>query len=374
MIRGWMVVVTVAFGLQVAAAGAQGTAAPAAPTPSGAVPAAAPGPQPGETNAQRAVSQPGNNAPFWRAVKESGTQQGFTSLPGIEMGTLIQPVVDYPGTAPNSAGEAWRQVRNKVILPYGGALLGIALLALAIMYWTRGPIVGHRPDTGRRIERFTPLERATHWTVAISFVVLAVSGIVMAFGKYVLMPILGGTLFGLMTFALKTTHNVVGPLFVVGLLVMIATFARDNLPKAADVAWLSRAGGMFGGQEMPSHRFNGGEKLLFWGGVLVTGALVSISGLVLDMLVPGLAYTRGDMQVAHMVHAAASVVMMAMFAAHIYMGTVGVKGAYGAMRTGYVDEAWAQDHHSLWADDVRAGRIPAQRSTRQPPPVVTGQA
>jgi formate dehydrogenase subunit gamma len=332
-------------------------------------------PTPNDTNAERAKTQPGNNAPFWRGVKNSGNQPGYSSLPGVEKGVLIQPFVDYPGSTLTTAGEAWRQVRNQVIIPYGGALLLIVLLAIGIFYFTRGPIGGHHPDTGRKIERFTPLERATHWTVAISFAVLGISGIVMAFGKFFLLPIMGGVLFGWLTYALKTAHNFAGPLFVVGLLVMLVTYARDNLPRAADVAWLARAGGMLGGKEMPSHRFNGGEKLLFWGGVLVLGLVVSVSGLFLDQLVPGFLFTRGEMQVAHMVHGAASMVMMALFIGHIYMGTVGVKGAYGAMRTGYVDEAWAQDHHVLWAEDVRAGRIPAQRSgTSTPPPVATKHA
>jgi formate dehydrogenase subunit gamma len=353
------------------------TTAPNAPAPDDPV-AGADGqrqPTPNETNAERARTQPGNNAPFWRAVKNSGNQPGYSSLPGAEKGVLIQPFVDYPGSTLTTAGEAWRQVRNQVIIPYGGALLLIALLAIGIFYFARGPIGGHHPETGRKIERFTPFERATHWTVAISFAVLGISGIVMAFGKYFLLPIMGGTLFGWLTYALKTAHNFAGPLFVVGLVVMVIAFARDNLPRAADVAWLAKAGGLLGGkEEMPSHRFNGGEKLVFWVGVLVIGVIVSVSGLFLNQLVPGFAFTRGEMQVAHMVHGVASMVMMALFFGHIYMGTLGVKGAYSGMRTGYVDEAWAQDHHALWAEDVRAGRIPAQRSAQPAPPVVTKHA
>lgn len=341
------------------------------PAPAAAAPRE---PNPNDSNAERAKTQPGNNAPFWRAVKNSGNQPGYTSLPGVEKGVLIQPFVDYPGSTLTTAGEAWRQVRNQVIIPYGGALILIMLLAIAIFYFAKGPIGGHQPETGRKIERFTPLERATHWTVAISFAVLGISGIVMAFGKYFLLPIMGGMLFGWLTYALKTAHNFAGPLFVVALLVMLVAYARDNLPRAADWAWLAKAGGLLGGKEVPSHRFNGGEKLLFWGGVVVVGLVVSVSGLFLNQLVPGFQFTRGEMQVAHMVHGAASMVMMALFIGHIYMGTLGVKGAYGGMRTGYVDEAWAQDHHALWAEDVRAGRIPAQRSAPAAPPVVTTHA
>ncbi|MEQ1660525.1 MAG: formate dehydrogenase subunit gamma, partial [Hylemonella sp.] len=153
-------------------------------------------PKPEESNAERAKSQPGNNAPNWRAVRESGTTPGFTTLPGAEKGVLVQPFVKYPGSSFTTAGEAWRQVRNQWIIPYGGALLVIVVLTLALVYWRVGPF-GHAPqDTGRVIERFTPFERAIHWTTAISFAVLAISGIVMAFGKFFLLPVLGGTLFG----------------------------------------------------------------------------------------------------------------------------------------------------------------------------------
>ena len=157
-------------------------------------------------------------------------------------------------------------------------------------------------DTGRKIERFTPFERAAHWTNAIAFVVLAISGIVMAFGKFFLLPVIGATLFGWLSYALKTSHNFAGPLFAVSLLVVFVTFVRDNLPRAGDLAWLAKGGGLLGAQEVPSHRFNAGEKIVFWGGVFLLGLIVVGSGLVLDQLVPGLAYLRGDMQIAHMIH------------------------------------------------------------------------
>jgi formate dehydrogenase subunit gamma len=341
-------------------------AAPTADAPRGAPPAGfvAPAePKPDENNAARAKTQPGNNAPFWRAVRDSGTQPGTTSLPGAEKGILIQGFTQYPGSAYTTAGEAWRQVRNRWIIPYGGALLSIVVLAIGLFYWRKGPLGGHVADTGRKIERFTPFERAAHWSNAIAFVVLAVSGIVMAFGKYFLLPVLGSTLFGWLSYALKTAHNFVGPLFVVSLVVVFITFVRDNLPAKGDWTWLRRGGGLLGEHEVPSHRFNAGEKVLFWGGVFFLGLLVAASGLVLDKLVPGLGDTRAQMQVAHMVHAVASVLMMTLFIGHIYIGSVGMKGAYQSMRTGYVDEGWAKEHHEWWYDDVKAGKIPAQRST-----------
>ncbi|MCB1995109.1 MAG: formate dehydrogenase subunit gamma [Burkholderiaceae bacterium] len=351
-------------------AGAFGTVLAQQPLPpADPPPAAGPAlPKPDESNAERAKTQPGNNAPFWRGVRESGTQPGYVSLPGLEKGQLVQEFVQYPGSQYTTAGEAWRQVRNQWLIPYGGSLLLIALLAVILHYVAKGPLTVKAAPTGRMIERFTPLERAAHWVNAVAFVVLAVSGIVMAFGKFFLLPVLGSTLFGWLTYALKNLHNFAGPLFAVSLLIVIVAFVKDNLPSKDDMAWLAKGGGLFNGAHVPSHRFNAGEKILFWGGVFVLGLVTVGSGLVLDQLVPQIAPTRGNMQVAHMIHGAATVLMMALFIGHIYMGTVGAKGAYAAMRHGYVDEAWAQEHHELWYDDIKAGRIPAQRSASAVPP------
>lgn len=320
-----------------------------------------------QTNGERAKVQPGNNAPMWRQVGQGVT--GYSSLPksqAPEAGNLIQPFVQYPGSRVTNAGEAWRQVRNNWIIPYGGSLLLIVAGAIALFYWRKGMMMLHGAETGRKIERFTPFERSAHWANAIAFVALAISGLVMAFGKFFLLPIMGSTLFGWLTYALKNLHNFAGPLFAVSLIIVFFTFLKDNLPRKEDATWLAKGGGMLSGKEVPSHRFNAGEKVVFWGGVLGLGFIVVASGLVLDMLIPGLIYERGTMQIAHMVHAVATVVMMVMFMGHIYMGTVGMQGAYKAMRTGYVDETWAKEHHELWYDDIQAGKIPKQRSATSP--------
>lgn len=316
-----------------------------------------------QTNAERAKVQPGNNAPIWRQVGAGVT--GYSSLPkseAPEAGNLIQPTVQYPGSRVTTAGEAWRQTRNNWLIPYGGSLLLIVLLALALFYWRVGMIKLHGAPTGRKIERFTPFERAAHWANAGAFVALAVSGIVMAWGKFFILPIIGSTLFGWLTYALKNVHNFAGPLFAVSLVIVFFTFLKDNIPNASDVKWVLRGGGLLSEHEVPSHRFNAGEKIVFWGGVFLLGAVVVGSGLVLDKLIPGLVYERGTMQIANMVHNVATVAMMAMFMGHIYMGSVGMEGALDAMKTGYVDEAWAREHHELWYDDIKAGKIPAQRS------------
>lgn len=361
-----------------AAAAAAQTPAPAAPA-TGAIEsqnilriapdaAADPG-YAAQDNGARAQVQPGNNAPLWRQVGQGVS--GHSSLPAAqapEAGNLIQPFVNYPGARTTNAGEAWRQVRNRVILPWGAALLALALLTLAAFYLAKGPLGRTQSESGpgaRRIERFTPFERAAHWANAIAFCTLAISGIVMAWGKFFLLPLLGATLFGWLAFALKNLHNFMGPLFAVSLLVIVLTFVRDNLVQRSDLAWLAKGGGMLGGtggRELPSHRFNAGEKGLFWWGITLPGIVVVASGLVLDGLIPWFGAVRADMQIAHMLHASLAIWMIALLCGHIYMGTVGMRGAYQAMKTGYVSDSWAKEHHALWYEDVAAGKIARQRS------------
>jgi formate dehydrogenase subunit gamma len=325
-----------------------------------------------QTNGERAKVQPGNNAPVWRQV--GGGVTGFSSLPkseAPEAGNLIQPFVQYPGSRYTTAGEAWRQVRNNWLIPYGGALLLIVLGAIGLFYWRVGMIKLHGKPTGRKIERFTPFERSAHWANAGAFSILAISGLVMAFGQFLLLPIMGHTLFGWLAYVLKNAHNFAGPVFAVSLVIVIITFIRDNLPAKGDMNWLLKGGGMFSEHEVKSGRFNAGEKVVFWGGVFVLGLVVVASGLVLNKLVPGLVYERSTMQIAHMVHSVSNILMLVMFMGHIYLGFA-TEGAIEGMKTGYVDETWAREHHELWYDDVKSGRIPAQRSP-QPAPGPTVQ-
>ncbi|MEO8655017.1 MAG: formate dehydrogenase subunit gamma [Ramlibacter sp.] len=318
-----------------------------------------------QNNGQRNQVQPGNNAPMWRGV--AAGVEGYSSLPkseAPEAGNLIQAPVQYPGSRMTTAGEAWRQVRNNWIVPYGGALFLIMLGALAIVFFTRGPLRLREAETGRKIERFTPFERSAHWANAIAFCILAISGLVMAFGKFFLLPVMGLTLFGWLTYVLKNLHNFAGPVFAVSLVVIFLTFLRDNWPQRGDLRWLLKLGGFFNKEhiEPASHRFNAGEKVVFWGGVFLLGIVVVASGLVMDQLIPNVEYVRSTMQITNMVHGVAAVLMMAVFALHIYLGTIGMTGAYKGMSTGYVDETWAREHHEYWYEDIRAGRIPAQRS------------
>lgn len=372
----WITALTLSTMLSAGIAFAQDAKAPAAqpaPPPASAPAATAPAAAPNvesidilkQNQAERTRDQPGNNAPTWRIVKE-GTNN-YSSLPGAEMGVLIQPKAQFLGQdRAVTAGEAWRQYRNGPLTSFGGWLLVLAIVVLAVIYFVKGQVKLKEGRTGRLIERFTSLERISHWTVAITFLTLALSGLILLFGKYILMPVFGHTLFSWLAYACKNIHNFVGPLFSLSLIVMFVIYVKDNFPQRGDGKWLARLGGMVGKEHVSAGRFNAGEKLWFWGGVVALGLIVSASGFVLNMLVPGILYTRGTMQIANIIHLIAAVLFVAMSFGHIYLGTIGMEGAYTAMRTGYVDDTWAREHHELWYQQVESGEIPRVRTQERP--------
>jgi formate dehydrogenase subunit gamma len=185
--------------------------------------------------------------------------------------------------------------------------------------------------------------------------VLGISGLVMFFGKHLLLPIMGYTLFAWLTVLCKNLHNFVGPFFIVATVIFVVLFIRDNLPRAYDLKWFAKSWAYLTGKEhVPSGRFNAGEKVWFWGGVVVLSVVVSWSGLIL--LFPNFDQTRAVMQEAWIWHAVAALIYIALSLGHIYLGTLGVEGAYQAMRTGYVDEVWAKEHHEIWYNEVKSGR------------------
>jgi len=304
-----------------------------------------------ETQQQRAQSQPGNNAPVWRDVR-SGREE-YTSIKGREAGVLVQ-----------TYGETWRQLRNAWITPIGGWLIALIAAVIGAFHWWKGAVKLHSSPTSRLIERFTALERYAHWVMGISFAILGVTGLVMFIGKYVLLPVIGYTLFSWLTQLSKHLHNFVGPLFALSLLVFIVMYAKDNLPRGYDFKWFASAGGMFGGTHVPSGRFNAGEKVWFWIGVVALSLVVSASGLILNF--PNFDQVRAVMIESNVVHAVSACAVMALSLGHIYMGTIGVEGAYESMRYGYVDEAWAKEHHELWYNDVKSGKIKAGTATGAP--------
>jgi formate dehydrogenase subunit gamma len=306
---------------------------------------------------KRTVDQPGNNAPVWREVKSG--QPNYTSIPGREVGVLVQPQARFPGQDNmTTAGEAWRKFRNGPITFIGGWLVVLVIAVIAAIYFAMGPIKLHEPPSGRMIERFTLAERWTHWIVAVSFCVLGISGLIILFGKHVLLPVIGYTLFAWLTALAKNLHNFVAPLFIAGLLVFIVMYVKDNLPEKGDLNWLMNGWKMFKGEHLPSGKFNAGEKAWFWGGVVVLSLIICVSGLIL--LFPNFDQLRVTMQQASVVHAIAGVLVIAAGLGHIYMGTIGVEGAYRNMRDGVTDETWAKEHHQYWYEDVKSGKVAAK--------------
>jgi formate dehydrogenase subunit gamma len=327
----------------------------AAPLPSVAQ---APADKEAQAQAERQRTQPLNNAPVWRDVRSG--EPGYTSTKGREAGVLVQ-----------TAGQTWREARVP-IATLGGLLLGVVALALLGFYAWRGTIELHERPTGRYIQRFRPAERWAHWIMGISFVILGITGIVLTFGKYVLIPVIGYTLFAWLANAAKILHNFVSPLFLIALPIFIVLFIRDNLPRAYDLKWIAKAGGLLDkqGGHVPSGRFNAGEKSLFWILVCVLSIVLAVTGLIL--LFPTFNQTRSTMALANTVHMVAGLLGVAVAAMHIYLGTVGMRGAYQAMRYGYVDETWAKEHHGIWYDEVKAGKSRqrvAESPERVPPEV-----
>jgi len=289
-------------------------------------------------------NQPGNNAPIWRTVNSETVN--YVSIPNKEAGVLIQ-----------KTGQEWRLIRNGVITVYGAWLLTFALCGVVAMYVLKGTIKLHEPMSGRKIQRFTLLERITHWTMAFTFVALAFTGIMILWGKYFLLPLTGPAFFGAFLLVCKNVHNFVGPAFTVSIVVFFLLFVRRNLPEKGDLDWALGFGGLISGKHIPAGFFNFGEKFWFWVGMVILGSAVSASGWVLDMIVPfiQIEYWRGTMQIANIIHGVGAILMTALALGHIYIGTIGMQGSIDAMKTGYCDETWAKEHHELWYKKLGKG-------------------
>lgn len=291
--------------------------------------------------AERQQTQPGNNAPFWRDVRGGDNSYQTTQVRGVESSVLMQ-----------SEGETWRQVRNNLVTVYGGWLLVLIMAIIGAFYRWKGPIKLHEPPTGRQLQRFSSWDRMVHWGAAISFILLGATGTIILFGKHVLLPVIGYTLFSWLATLSKYIHNFVGPVFAFCVVLMFVTFVKDNFPKAHDLKWISKFGGLLTDEHVASDRFNAGEKIWFWLGVTLLGVVCSVTGFILNF--PNFEQGRELMQIANIIHAVSAVLFLTMGLSHIYLGTVGVEGAYDAMRTGYVDEIWAKEHHEYWYRDAIA--------------------
>ena len=304
---------------------------------------------------QRQIAQPLNNAPVWKEVR-SGLPQ-TTTVQGPETNVLIQ-----------SSGQTWRAARAPIAF-WGGLLFALAVAGLAVFYMIRGEMTLESKPGQRVIERFSPSDRMAHWLLAITWVTLAITGLVLSLGKGVLLPLIGYTLFSWLAALAKNVHNFIGPILIIAVPWLFIRFIRDNGIGVDDFKWFLNIKGYFSGHEYPSGRFNAGEKLVFWMVLVVLSSVLIASGLVL--VFPYFGQVRSTMQLANVVHMIAAYIAIALACVHIYLGTIGMTGAYRAMRYGYVDASWAEHHHVRWYEEVVAGRA---RQTFVGPPVAAPDA
>jgi formate dehydrogenase subunit gamma len=318
----------------------QAAAPSATPAPTAAAPAPAPFTDRGQLDAAELELQ---------TALRGGQIDGRVTIPNAQASVLIQP-----------EGRDWRAFNNRTLAWVGGiAILGM-LAILALFYAVKGRIRGESGRSGRTLLRFGALERANHWMVASSFIVLALSGLNLTFGRHLLLPLVGPEAFTTLSQWGKYAHNYLSFPFTLGIVVMLLLWVRDNVPNRVDWNWLKRGGGFLDGSHPPSQRFNAGQKMVFWITVL-GGALVAVSGYML--LFPFFATDIAGMQLSHMVHSVLAVLMVAAMLAHIYIGTIGMEGALEAMTSGEVDYNWAKEHHSLWLEE----EVARARQTVEPP-------
>jgi formate dehydrogenase subunit gamma len=266
-----------------------------------------------------------------------GRIAGRVSIPDANSASLIQP-----------EGREWRQFHNVTLTWVGGiAVLGM-LAIIAIFYASKGRIPVEGGRTGRTIQRFNAFERTAHWMTAGSFVVLALSGLNLTFGRWLLLPILGPEAFATISLWGKYAHNYLSFPFTLGVVLLFLLWVKDNIPNKLDVAWFKAGGGLIGHGHPEAARFNGGQKMVFWITV-IGGTLVAVSGYVL--IFPFWATDIAGQQLAHIVHGVISVLMIGAMIGHIYIGSAGMEGAFDAMGSGQVDVNWAKQHHGLWVQD-----------------------
>ncbi|AUN96214.1 formate dehydrogenase subunit gamma [Pseudazoarcus pumilus] len=276
-------------------------------------------------------------AEMWRDAREG--EGGFTTQTG--------PYVT--NTMISNVGENWRQFRTGPLMEYGGYFLAAVVILIALFFLIFGRSKLEHGRSGMTIPRWKGYERVLHWFVAISFIVLAITGLSLLFGREVLIPLFGAAGFAGFAQLSMTVHNYLGPAFSVGVLLMILLWARHNIPNRTDIEWFKAGGGMVGKKHPSAGKLNGGEKVWFWGGVFLLGILVSASGVILDFPIWG--QTREDMALAQGVHAIAAILWIGFFLGHAYIGTLGTEGALEGMTRGRVDVNWAKQHHDLWYED-----------------------
>jgi len=292
------------------------------------------------------ISVPNPSTDLWRAVRQRNTEvAGTTQVKGVESGVLV-----------SQSGEEFRDFRNEMFVGNAGLVIGAAAVVTALVYLLTGgiPIDGGR--SGRRIKRFEDIDRVVHWFAAILFIVLALTGMTLLFGKYVILPLLGAEAFGVIASASKEAHNLMGPLFLVALVLLFVRFVSKNFPARGDLKWLLKGGGIVGNVHVSAGFFNAGEKVWFWM-VMLVGGVVAVTGLILDFPIFGLG--REAMQLSLIIHGIGAVLFFAGSFGHIYIGTIGSEGSIESMTTGHVDENWAKTHHDRWYEEVKGSRVEA---------------
>lgn len=317
-----------------------------------------------------------SDADVFRAIRHN-TADVRTSSPGAANTVLIQ-----------DGGMTWLQFREGPLRVWGGyALLGI-IGVLALFYLLRGRIRIEAGPAGVTITRFRAVERFGHWLLATSFILLGLTGLVVLFGRTALIPLFGKEAFAPIALASKWIHNNVAWAFMAALVLVAVVWIAHNIPNRHDLVWLAKGGGLFSRHSHPpSRKFNAGQKIIFWS-VIILGVSVSASGLSLlfpfelplfaktfavinDLGLPGLVGAaplptdlapHNEMQLAQLWHGIVAFAMMVIIIAHIYIGSIGMEGAFDAMGTGEVDLNWAKEHHNLWVEEEEAakGRQPEQ--------------
>jgi len=293
-------------------------------------------------SAQQARNPDTSVNPTASSVKEDQLFQelnritGRCTIPDQKACTIEQP-----------AGRDWRVFHEVWLRWIGGVAIVVIFALLVIFYLWRGTLrLEHR--SGRTMLRFTAFERFVHWMTATCFIILAITGLNITFGKPLLLPLIGASAFSAWSEAAKYAHNFLSFPFTIGVVLMFLMWVAQNLPTSVDVEWFKRAGGMLGGGEPPAYKFNGGEKLIFWI-VVIGGGAAAATGYLL--LFPFYGTGIVGMQTAQVVHSVVGVLYVAAMLVHIYMGTLGMEGAFEGMGTGEVDVDWAKQHHSLWLEE-----------------------
>src|SRR5271154_1706112 len=303
------------------------------------------------------AQQPNSVDPNADAVKEqqllqqSNRIQGLGTIPDTKSYVIEQPM-----------GRAWRQF-HEVWLRWIGSIAVLGMLALlGLFYLIRGTVRIESGRSGVKIVRFTAFERFMHWMTATCFIILGLTGLNITFGKHVLLPLIGPSAFSSWSLAAKYTHNFISFPFTLGVILIFVVWLAGNIPNRVDIEWFKRGGGIIGRDHPPAYRFNAGQKGVYWI-VVLGGTVVAVSGYML--VFPFYVTNIAGMQLAQVVHGVIAVLFVAVMLAHIYIGTIGMEGAFEPMGEGTVDLNWAKEHHSLWLEEEGA-RIGPGEMERQP--------